>query len=473
MLWTTGLCLLWASFILGAPVSKEKQKLLLISFDGFRWDYDRDVDTPNLDQMAKEGVKALYVTPPYLTVTSPSHFTILTGRYIENHGVIHNMWFNTTTSVKKPYYQTQFVNEWWDNGSLPIWITAQRQGLKAGSLHFPGTASSYQGQVAMVREVEPLLYNYKNETAWQENTDKVMGWFRDRDLDFVSMYFGEPDGVGHKYGPDSPERRDMVKQVDRTVGYIRQSAQRHKLTDRLNIIITADHGMSAVFRKGMVEEITLKKIPGFLFSDLSFHLVDYGPSGMLLPKPGKLEKVYQTLKGAHPHLHVYKKEEMPEYLHFSNNSRILPIILWADPGYVINGYFPVQFNKGEHGYDNQEMDMKPFFRAVGPVFHKNLEVGPFETVNIYPLMCHILGIQPEKNDGNLDNTKHMLAPGVPTGGENINLKKNAMIGLAAVTGFLLVVFIVTVSHKILKRKHKNERSESFKDGEKETKQTSF
>lgn len=80
-------------------------------------------------------------------------------------------------------------------------------------------------------------------------------------------------------------------------------------------------------------------------------------------------------------------------------------------------YFPVQFNKGEHGYDNKEMDMKPFFRAVGPVFHKNLEVGPFETVNIYPLMCHILGIQPEKNDGNLDNTKHMLAPGVPTSGE--------------------------------------------------------
>lgn len=189
----------------------------------------------------------------------------------------------------------------------------------------------------MVREVEPLLYNYKNETAWQENTDKVMGWFRDRDLDFVSMYFGEPDGVGHKYGPDSPERRDMVKQVDRTVGYIRQSALRHKLTDRLNIIITADHGMSTVFRNGMVEEITLRKIPGFLFSDLSFHLVDYGPSGMLLPKPGKLEKVYQTLKGAHPHLHVYKKEEMPEYLHFSNNDRILPIILWADPGYVING----------------------------------------------------------------------------------------------------------------------------------------
>lgn len=71
-------------------------------------------------------------------------------------------------------------------------------------------------------------------------------------------------------------------------------------------------------------------------------------------------------------------------------------------------YFPVQFNKGEHGFDNQEMDMKPFFRAVGPAFRRNLEVGPFETVNIYPLMCHILGIEPEVNDGHLDATKHML-----------------------------------------------------------------
>lgn len=78
---------------------------------------------------------------------------------------------------------------------------------------------------------------------------------------------------------------------------------------------------------------------------------------------------------------------------------------------VSSQYFPVQFNTGEHGYDNQEMDMKAFFRAVGPAFRKNLEVGPFETVNIYPLMCHILQIEPEPNDGSLDLTKDMLAEG--------------------------------------------------------------
>lgn len=182
-----------------------------------------------------------------------------------------------------------------------------------------------------------MLYNYKNETAWRENTDKVMSWFRDQDLDFISMYFGEPDGAGHRHGPDSPERREMVKQVDRAVGYIRQEAERRGLTEQLNIIITADHGMSSVTNRDIADEIVLSKIPGFSFKDISFHLVDYGPSGMLLPKPGRLEAVYNALKGAHPHLHVYKKEEMPEHLHFAKHDRILPIILWADPGYLISG----------------------------------------------------------------------------------------------------------------------------------------
>lgn len=212
------------------------------------------------------------------------------------------------------------------------------QGLRAGSLHFPGTQSTYQGETQTVKEVEPRFYDYKNETKWQENVEKVMGtWFSEMDLDFVSLYFGEPDGTGHKYGPDSPERREMVKQVDRTVGYIRSLAEQNGLADSLNIVITADHGMSNVYRNGLVKEITLSRIPGFSFRDIAFHLVDFGPSGMLLPKKGMLDKVYNALKGAHPHLHVFKKEKMPKRLHFANNNRILPIILFSDPGYVING----------------------------------------------------------------------------------------------------------------------------------------
>ncbi|XP_074519896.1 ectonucleotide pyrophosphatase/phosphodiesterase family member 7-like [Halichoeres trimaculatus] len=478
------LCLIGVSPCAAAPPrgttrsTSTKNKLLLISFDGFRWDYDQDVDTPHLDKMAQDGVKAKYVTPPFLTITSPTHFTLLTGRYIENHGVIHNMWFNTTTQEKKQYYMTQFVDSYWDNGSLPIWITAQRQGLKAGSLHFPGTAATYKNEIVRVRQVEPRFYDHSNETAWRLNVDKVIGdWFYKQGLNFVSLYFGEPDSTGHKYGPNSPERREMVKQVDRTVGYIREQIQAYGLTDKLNVIITADHGMTTVLRGEGVNEIILSKIPGFSFRDIKFHLVDYGPTGMLLPKEGKLETVYQALKGAHPHLHVYKKEEMPERLHYSKHPRLLPIILFADTGYVINGFFPVQFNKGEHGFDNQEIDMKPFFRAVGPDFQKNLLFEPFETVNVYPLMCHLIGITPEVNDGHLDVTKGMLV--AKTNPEEDNNKKGNMspvvVALAAVSGFLMLVFIVTVSHAgfTRSRKEKSHKSKHTASEKEDETQTSF
>lgn len=456
-------CLIASSPCTAAPAQDSlstgstRNKLLLISFDGFRWDYDRDVETPNLDKMALDGVKALYATPAFLTITSPSHFTMLTGRYIENHGVIHNMWFNTTTQEKKQYYMTQFVDSYWDNGSLPIWITAQRQGLKAGSLHFPGTAATYKGETVKVRQVEPRFYDHSNESEWRLNIDKVIGeWFHQQDLDFVSLYFGEPDLIGHTYGPDSPERKEMVRQVDRTVGYIRDKIQDHSLTDRLNIIMTADHGMATVLQSGQVEQIILSKIPGFSFNDIQFQLLDYGPLGMLLPKEGMLEKVYQALKGSHPHLHVYKKEDMPERLHYSKHPRLLPIILIADPGYIVNGFFPVHFNKGEHGFDNEDMDMKSFFRAVGPDFQSDLMVGPFDLVDLYPLMCHLLEMTPEIHDGHLDKSKDMLVPATTTGGNNGDPGKNThmevMIGLSAVMGFLVLVFIITISYHMCKGK---------------------
>ncbi|XP_030631010.1 ectonucleotide pyrophosphatase/phosphodiesterase family member 7-like [Chanos chanos] len=467
MLLAVSLCLLVASPSLSAPAgqpqTRARNKLLFISFDGFRWDYDRDVDTPNLDQMALDGVKATYVTPPFLTITSPTHFTLLTGKYIENHGVIHNMWFNTTTQEKKQYYETQFVDDYWDNGSLPIFITAQRQGLKAGSMHFPGTAASYQKETLKVRDVEPRFYDHKNETLWRMKVDKVMKeWFVDMDLDFVTLYFGDPDATGHAHGPDSLERQEAVRKVDRTMGYIRDMARSLGLSERLNIIITADHGMTTVLRDGLVEEIMLSKIPGFSFRDLKFHLVDYGPTGMLLPKDGMLDKVYNALKGGHPHLHVYKREEMPERFHYSKHPRLLPIILYADPGYVINGFYPFQFNKGEHGFDNLAMDMKPFFRAVGPDFHKNLEVGPFETIHIYSLLCHLLGITPEPNDGSLEVTKHLLLSDGTNDSRSPteSVQYRLFLGFAAVAGFLVIVFVIMTTFHAVKRHRARPRSDS-------------
>ncbi|KGL89829.1 Ectonucleotide pyrophosphatase/phosphodiesterase family member 7, partial [Charadrius vociferus] len=383
-----------------------RSKVLLVSFDGFRWNYDQDVDTPNLDAMAAEGVKARYMTPAFITITSPCHFTLLTGRYLENHGVIHNMCKKTSLEAEVDFRGLDELTAL-VGGCTDRWRDAAErvQGLKTGSIHFPGGKAKYQGEEVSMKLVEPAVFNYSNETNWRLNIDTAMEWFTVKNLDFIALYFGEPDSAGHKYGPESMQRKNMIKQVDRTIGYLRQRIRESGLESNLNLIITSDHGMETVLK---TNEIHIGAINNFTFKDIQFELLDYGPNGLLVPKEGKLDHVYSVLKNAHPKLHVYKKEEFPKRFHYANHPRITPLLLYGDPGYVIHGRYKVQFNKGEHGFDNEAMNMKTIFRAVGPAFKQGLVVEPFESVNVYALLCELLGITPERHDGSLETMKPML-----------------------------------------------------------------
>uniref|UniRef100_H2UWZ4 Zgc:153896 n=1 Tax=Takifugu rubripes TaxID=31033 RepID=H2UWZ4_TAKRU len=395
-------------YVESTPLSKSvvRNKLLLISFDGFRWDYDQDVDTPNLDQLVVDGVKARYITPPMLTMTAPSHFTTITGRWVEDHEVVHNMMFNATTNLKVFYKQTLRRSEWWDNGVLPLWITAQNQGLKTGSFYFPGGGVSYDGQVVNRALLKPNVHPDDNETEWCQNIDKVMNWFSEEDFNFVTLYYGEPDNVGHNKGPDHPDRKKIIKQIDRTIGYLGEAIRRHNLHDTLNVIITSDHGMTTVKKRPNVDEIILNKYLDLL-KLTSFEILDYGGFGILTPRPGKEQEVFEALSKA-PNLTVYKKNEIPENFHLAKSKRLPPIIIVADLGFNLNSRFIVYVNKGDHGYNNEEMDMKTIFRAFGPDFKKNLTTEPFDSIHIYPLMCKLLDIEPAPHNGSLAMTEKML-----------------------------------------------------------------
>lgn len=209
------------------------------------------------------------------------------------------------------------------------------QGRKTASFHYPGGGAKYKGEAVQRSLVESYSHPDSNETEWRENIDIVMDWFTKEDFDFVTLYYGEPDNVGHKYGPETENRKVIIQQIDRTIGYLVEAIERHSLTERLNVIITSDHGMTTVKKKPNVTEILLTNY--VKFRDLvKFHIVDYGGFGMLLPKPGQKEALYQALKNAHPHLYVYKKEDFPERFHFAKHERVLPILLYADSGYNIN-----------------------------------------------------------------------------------------------------------------------------------------
>ncbi|XP_067272946.1 ectonucleotide pyrophosphatase/phosphodiesterase family member 7 isoform X2 [Pseudorasbora parva] len=388
-----------------------------------QWNYDQDVDTPNLDMLVKEGVKAKYINPPAITMTSPSHFTTITGRWIENHGVVHNLMFNVTTGLRLTHKATLKKSEWWDNGALPLWITAQNQGLKTASFFYPGGAAKYSGQAVDRSLVLDHNHPDDNETEWRQNIDTVMGWFTKEDFDFVTLYYGEPDNVGHASGPETPERRKIIEQIDRTIGYLRESIHKNGLADHLNVILTSDHGMTTIKKASEVHEIKLSNYMSFA-NQSSFDLLDYGGFGMITPKKGKEQEVYDALKNAHPNLTVYKKEEIPEHFHIGKHERIQPIVLLADLGFNINSKILLHINKGDHGFSNEEMDMKMFFRAFGPDFRDNFLAEPFDSVSIYPLMCELLGVAPEANNGSLSDTKGMLVDNTDVGGSSGRIKKS-------------------------------------------------
>lgn len=208
------------------------------------------------------------------------------------------------------------------------------KGLKTGSVYFPGGGVKYGGQMVNRALVERYDLPDDDEVEWQQNVDEVLKWFVEDDFDLVTLYYGEPDNVGHAKGPDHPKRKEIIAQIDRTIGYLReQIAQRH-LTDRLNVIITSDHGMTTVKKRPLVDEIILNKYVNLL-KLVNFEILDYGGFGILTPRPGKEEEVFKALSNA-PNLTVYKTSEMPDSFHLAKSQRLPPIVVIADLGFNLN-----------------------------------------------------------------------------------------------------------------------------------------
>lgn len=168
-----------------------------------------------------------------------------------------------------------------------------------------------------------------------------MSWFTDEDFNLVTLYYGEPDNVGHAKGPDHPQRMEIIKQIDRTIGYLREAIVHHNLSDSLNVIITSDHGMTTVKKRPQVEEIILNKYLNLL-KLASFEILDYGGFGILTPRPGKEQEVFNALSNA-PNLTVYKKDELPESFHLAKSVRLPPIVIVADLGFNLNSVSFLKF----------------------------------------------------------------------------------------------------------------------------------
>lgn len=366
--------------------------LVLVSFDGFRWDYATRTATPNLDRLAAEGVRAERLIPVFPSKTFPGHYSVATGLYPGHHGVVAN-------TMRDPRWPEVFGmgareevqnGRWW--GGEPIWVTAERSGLEAGVYFWPGSEATIQG-------VRPSWwFPYDGAVPWETRVDTALGWLSAPEPErasLVLLYFEEPNDSGHEHGPDAPQTLEATRRVDAMLGRLLDGLDARGID--ANVLIVSDHGMTQNDSSRLiVVDDYVSLLPG--------ELLDYGALGQIFPGAGRETGILEALEGAHPELAVYRPGGAPEHLHLFDHPRVAPILLVPSPGWEVlpRAAFepgPPVVIAGDHGFDPSHPDMHGIFYAAGPGIARGRQLGAVEQVDVYALMCRLLGLEPAPNDG--------------------------------------------------------------------------
>lgn len=378
--------------------------LILISIDGFRWDYLQKYPAPTLQKLATAGVHARRLTPSFPTKTFPNHYTLATGLHPEHHGIVSNFFFDPTlnASFNKNQAADSADPRWWQQGE-PVWITAEKQGLRTACYFWPGSNVEIHG--ARPR----LSRTFDGTVPSNQRVDDLLSWLDlppEQRPQFCAFYLNVVDVVGHKAGPDAPETAAAVKEADDAVGRLLAGLEARGLRKRTNLVVVSDHGMTPCSSDRII----------FLddLMDLSTVQVEsYGPNGGVRPKTETAAELVAKIRAKHvSHLQVFLREEVPEQLHYRDNPRIPPVVLIADDGWNIDtklGWPKRQpsYDHGTHGYDPASPDMGALFIASGPAFKSGVEIPAVENIHVYNLLCAALGLKPAPNDGD-----HRLARAV-------------------------------------------------------------
>ncbi len=384
--------------------SFDKQYVLLVSFDGFRWDYLNRGITPNLEKIRNEGVYALSLRPAFPTKTFPNHYTLVTGMFPENHGIISNSILNPFSNERYRIGDTVAVrNHIWYKGEA-IWETANRNGIKSASFFWVGSEQN------LPIKQPTYFYHYDHNLPYIKRIEGVIEWLKlpdDKRPQLITLYFDEPDSKAHRFGTNSKETNEAIAMVDSMVGILIYKLNEIGWDNKINLILVSDHGMTDIDeeRRINIEEI---------LKDYKCKFDGTGPVMMIDVERNKVEEVYQVLKKNEKNYRVYKKENIPSYYNFSKYPFIFPIIVIADVGWslVDNNFLSRSTSyslKANHGYEKDHLDMHGIFIAKGPAFRKGYKTGTLWNIDVYPLICKILSIEPNHLiDGDLNRIEFIL-----------------------------------------------------------------
>lgn len=367
--------------------------------DAFRWDLASRSRTPTLDSLAQAGTYA-EIFPVYPSNTFPSHYSMATGLHPDHHGVVNNGFFDRMQGRELSVFSLKDARTPGFWGGEPIWNTAERQGLTANIFMWPGSEVPINGRQASV------WTRYSSRPTYYERADwviKAMTRPESEIPELVMWYFEQPDAVMHNYGPDSPEAVAQAEHIDSVLRYFFREIRRSPVFDRINFIVTADHGMASIAPDRYINLYNL------LDTTQVIRAVRGTPMGIQV-RDEYVDQALRILRRT-GHMKAWKREKMPARFHYGQHpSRLTNIIIIPETGWTLN-YGPKDYNitiRGTHGFDNTDRDMHMVFYGSGPAFRETYHQRSFQNQQIYLILCHLLGIEPAPNDCDWQKIKKMF-----------------------------------------------------------------
>lgn len=383
-----------------APVAEHRSPVtILISIDGFPPDYLAKGNTPVLDALAEGGVVRT-MRPSFPTLTFPNHQAIITGLRPDRSGIVSNTMYDARRpgekfTISDP--RTALDPFWWDEAE-PLWITAEKQGVRTATMFWPGSEVSH----GVLRAGDWWRYDANNDGDQRVRT--VLDWVR-RPADirprFITLYFDRVDKVGHREGPSSQATLAEVRAVDRQIGTLRAGLA--ALGQAANLVILSDHGMAEVSLDRLID------LDRYVPRE-SYRIGVQGPHAGIDPLPGKEAMVEKALLGRHDHFQCWRKGELPARFRYGRHPRVPAIFCLTDTGWELLQGPRAAMDKGDHGFDNEAPDMRALFLVNGPAFRRDAALPAlFDNVDVYPLLARLAGVAPLASDADPATLDALLA----------------------------------------------------------------
>ncbi len=359
-----------------SPETLKKPYVLLISIDGYRWDYTDLLNPPVLTQFRDSGASAKYMLPVYPSKTFTNHYSLVTGLYAENHGIVANTFFDPSKNkIFKLSNRKEVSDGSWYYG-VPLWVAAEKQNMISATYFWPASEAS-------ILNVRPTYYvNYDSKITHEQRIDQIVQWLKLPESErphLLTLYFSDVDTAGHKFGPNSPEVKEAVMKVDQTLGKLFKKLEAENLDP--NIVVVSDHGMQQMDPEKMeyLED----------YADFNgIQVLGAGPQALVYTKSKKqTSEILSRLKKG-KHFKAYSRVTMPAAWHYSQNPKVGEIVVAAEaPWGVMLKKGIEKFENGTHGFNpDKTSTMRAVFYAKGPDIQKKGVIAPFRNIHVYPFL---------------------------------------------------------------------------------------